>query len=63
MSQKGILLAAEAFSQLQQISGQLMQMGGLNAGTQAGNQDIRLAQLLIAAKDATKIDFEKITLE
>lgn len=57
MSQKGILLAAEAFSQLQQIRGQLMKMGRQDAGTKAGNQDIRLAQLLDTAKDAEPIRY------
>lgn len=65
MSQKGIELAAEAFSHLQRIRGELLRLGG-EATLQrkgSGNQDIRLGQMLADGNDAMKDTFARITLE
>tara|TARA_Y100000034_G_C6684801_1_gene301202 strand:+ start:286 stop:486 length:201 start_codon:yes stop_codon:yes gene_type:complete len=65
MSKEGIKLAAEAFSHLQRIRGELLELGGKATLKKAGsgNQDIRLGQMLEDGKDAMKDTFAKITME
>jgi hypothetical protein len=70
MSQKGIQLAAEAFSLLQQIRYQLLKMGSGNSfpgkpgrKKKVDHQDMRLAKMIEDMKDAGKHAFAKITVE
>ncbi len=73
MSQEGLKLAAEAFSHLQRIRGELLElggratmkkkMGGKGLPKGSGNQDIRLGQMLADGNDAMKDTFAKITVE
>jgi len=65
LSAKGIQLAAEAFSHLQRLRGELLELGGQATSKKrgSGNQDIRLAQMLDDGKDAMKGTFAKITVE
>jgi hypothetical protein len=57
MSKKGIQLAAEAFSLLQQIRHELLKMGGGNTypgkpgRKKVDHQDIRLAQMIETMKE------------
>lgn len=63
MSQEGIKLAAEAFSHLQRLRGELLELGGRATMEErgSGNQDILLAQMLEDGKDAMKWKFADIT--
>lgn len=65
MSAQGIEIAAKAFQTLQQLRGELLELGSAPGavGTPSGNQDIRLGQLLDDMKDAGKDRFAKITVE
>lgn len=63
MSKAGVKLAAQAFSTLQSVKGQLIAMGAEAPHTKSGQQDIRLGQLLDKANDAVKEQFAEITLE
>lgn len=63
MSTKGIKLAAEAFSHLQRIKGELINLGSKDCTSKSGQQDIRLGQLMDLGKDAMKHKFNEITIE
>ena len=69
MSKKGIQLAAEAFSLLQQIRHELLKIGSGNTypgkpgRKKIDKQDMRLAKMIEEMKDAGKHAFAKITIE
>jgi hypothetical protein len=62
MSQKGIEIVAKVFSQLQLTRLELLRMGGEDAKSESGHQDMFLGQILEKGKEAMKDDFLKATL-
>lgn len=63
MSYRGIHVAAGVFDFMQRTRNELMRLGSEQPHTKAGQQDIRLGQLLERMKDCGRDDFMAITVE
>lgn len=62
MSQQGIKIVAEVLAQMQLARIELLRMGGEDAKSESGHQDMFLGQILEEGKEAMKQNFLKATV-